>query len=61
MNARSPDAADAHDLVGHVDDFELLEEVAAIVLQRLAVGAELFVDHVFHLVDGETDARCQVS
>ena len=61
MNARSPDAADAHDLVGHVDDLEPLEEVAAIVRQRLAVGAELLVDHVFHLVDGETDARGQVS
>ena len=61
MNARSPDTADAHDLVGHVDDVELLEEVAAVVLQRLAVGAELLVDHVFHLVDGKPDARRQVS
>ena len=61
MNARSPDAADADDLVGHVDDFEPFEEVAAIVRQRLAVGAELLVDHVFHLVDREPDPRCQVS
>ena len=61
MNARSPDAADADDLVRHVDHFELLEEVAAIVLQRLAVGAELLVDHVLHLVDRQPDARCQVS
>ena len=51
-----PDAADAHDLAGHVDDLEPLEQVAAIVLQRLAVGAELLVDHVLQLVDGEPDA-----
>ena len=61
MNARSPDAADADDLVRHVDDFEPLEEVAAIVRQRLAVGAELLVDHLLHLVDREPDPRCQVS
>ena len=61
MNARSPDAADAHDLVGHVDDLEAVEEVAAIVLQRLAVVAELLVNHLFHLVDGATDTRGEVS
>ena len=56
-----PDAAHAHNLVGHVDDLEFLEEVPAIVLQRLAVVAELLVDHVFHLVDRQTDPRRQVS
>ena len=52
------DTADAHDLVGHVDDLEPLEEVAAIVRQGPAVGVELFVDHALHLVDREADARC---
>ena len=61
MNARVPTLPTPYDLVGHVDDVELLEEVAAVVLQRLAVVAELFVDHVFQLVDGESDAWRQVS
>ena len=56
-----PDTSDAHDLVSHVDDLELFEEVLAIVLQRLAVGPELLVNHVFQLVDGQTDSRGQVS
>ena len=61
MNARSADTADAHDLVSHVDDVELLEQVLAIVLQRVAVGPELIADHVFHLVHGQTSAGDQVS
>ena len=40
------DAADADDLAGDVDDFEALEQVAPIVLQRRSVGAELLVDRV---------------
>ena len=55
------DAADAHDLAGHVDDLEALQEPAPIVLQGRPVGAELVVDDALELVDRETDARCQVA
>ena len=55
-----PDTADAHDLVSHVDDLEPFEEEPAIVLQRLPVGLELLVDHVFQLVDRETDSGGQL-
>ena len=56
-----PDAADADDLAGHVDHLESFEQLAAIVRQRLAIRAELLVDHAFHLVDREADARRQVT
>ena len=34
-----PHAAHAHDLAGHVDELEVLEEVAAVALQGAAVAA----------------------
>ena len=43
------DAADAHDLAGHVDDLEALEQMAPVVLQRGPVGAELLADRVLRL------------
>ena len=51
-----PDTADAYDLARHVDDLEPLEQMAAVILQRLPVGAEPLAHHVFQLVDGEADA-----
>ncbi len=46
-------AADADDLARHVDQLELLEQVAAVRLQARAVGPELFVDDVVDLVGGD--------
>ena len=45
------DTADAHDLVGHVDHLEPLEQLAAVVGQRLAVVTEPFVDELLELLD----------
>ena len=56
-----PDAADAHDLAGHVDHFESLEQPASIILQGLSVGAELLVDDALELLDRQADARGQVT
>ena len=53
MKAARADAADADDLARHVDDLELLEQVAAVALQRRPVGAELCVDVVLELVGGD--------
>ena len=50
------DAADADDLACDVDEPKPLEQVAAIVLQRLAVGAELFVEPFLDLVGGDPEA-----
>ena len=54
------DAADTHDLAGGVDDLEALEQVAAVILQRRPVGAELLVDRLLDLVGGDADARGRV-
>ena len=43
------DAADTDDLAGDVDDLEPLQQMAPVVLQRRAVGAELVVDRVLDL------------
>ena len=55
------DAADAHDLASHVDDLELLEQVAPVVLQRGPVGAELLVDRMLQLISRETGGRLRSS
>ena len=47
------DAADADHLARHVDDLELLEQVAPVALQRRPVGAELGMDVVLELIRGE--------
>ena len=61
MNARVPTLPTPTTLWAMSTTSNRSRSVAAIVLQRLAVGAELLVDHVFHLVDGKPDARSQVS
>ena len=45
-----PDTADPDDLARHVDQLELLEQVAPIVLQRGAVRAQQRVDAVLDLI-----------
>ena len=55
------DAADAHDLAGHVDDLEPLQQVAPIVLQRGPVGAELLVDRVLRARRRHAVGRVQVA
>ena len=49
------DAADAHDLAGDVDDFELFQQVTPVVLQRGPVGPELLTNHVLNLIGGHAD------
>ena len=46
----SADAADTDHLACHVDDFEALQQLAPIFLQRGPIGTELLVDHLFHLI-----------
>ena len=46
----SADAAHPDDLAGHVDEAELLEQMAAVGLQSAPVGAEQSVDFVHDLV-----------
>ena len=59
MNARA-DAANAHDLAGHVDNLEVLEQVAPVVLEGGAIGAELLMDGVLHLAGGQGGKGCQL-
>jgi hypothetical protein len=44
------DAAGTDDLAGEVDDLELLEQMASVLLQGGPVGPQLFADDVFDLV-----------
>ena len=55
------DAPDPDDLAGHIDDLELLQQMAAVVLQRRAVGTELFEDRVLKLVGGHPVGWPEVS
>ena len=50
MKATRADTADPDDLAGHVDHLEPLQQMATVVLQRGAVGAELLVDDLLELV-----------
>ena len=50
--APGADAAHPDHLAGHVDDLELLQQPAAIILEGGPVGAELLVEHPLHLVAG---------
>jgi hypothetical protein len=44
------DAADAHDLAGHVDGLEPFQQVAVIVAEGGPVGTELLAQEAFHVV-----------
>ena len=61
MKAARSDAADPYDLAGHVDDLESLQEVLTVVGQGGPVGTELLADALLDLVDGQADARGQVT
>ena len=51
------DAADPDHLAGHVDDLEALQKRPPVILQGVAVRAELLVDDTLELIDRRTDAR----
>ena len=55
------DTADSDDFARDVDDLEPLQQVATVVLQCGAVGAELFVDHVFDFVARHAGRSGQVA
>jgi hypothetical protein len=48
MNAWVPDAANPHDLAGHVHNLEALQQVPPVLWQSGMVGAELLT---YQLVD----------
>jgi len=56
-----PDASDTDHLAGHVDHFEPLQELAAVIWQRLAVGTELVVDRGLEHLDREPDGRRELT
>ena len=56
----STDAPDAHDLAGHVEHLELLEQVPSVISQRRAVAAELLVDGALELLHRVALARRQL-
>ena len=45
-----PDAADADDFAREVDQLELLEQHAPVVLERCTIGAQELVQRIEHLV-----------